>query len=141
MRLVPPGNLSKKAVKAKVERCVGTQSFQVATEDGARYRRDCRHLRKTKEACRSSRPALVPEEGVQQTDQQSISLPEQAQTGHELYTPCTWTTVSSGQVDATNEHAMVSRQPEPLVQPGGLPEQGPRTRSGRVVKKPAYLRD
>ena len=54
VRLVPPGNPSKEAVKAKVERCVGTRSFEVATEDGARYRRNRRHLRKKKEACRSS---------------------------------------------------------------------------------------
>ena len=52
MGLVPPGNPSREAVKAKVERCVGTRSFEVATEDGARYRRNRRHLRKTKEACR-----------------------------------------------------------------------------------------
>ena len=56
VQLVPPENPSKEAVKAKVERCVGTRSFEVATEDGARYRRSRRHLRKTKEACRSSRP-------------------------------------------------------------------------------------
>ena len=54
VRLVPPGFPSKEVVKAKVERCVGTQSFEVATEDGARYRRNRRHLRKKKEACRSS---------------------------------------------------------------------------------------
>ena len=138
---VPPGNPSEEAVKAKVERCVGTRSFEVATEDGARYRRNRRHLRKTKEACRNSRPALVAEEGVEQSDQQSTSLPEQAQTGDELSASCKRTTVPSGRGDATNGHAMASRQPEPLVQPSGLPVQGPTTRSGRVVKKPAYLRD
>ena len=87
------------------------------------------------------RPAFVAEEGVEQSDQQWTSLPEQAQTGHELSAPCKRTTVPSGRVDATNGHAMASRQPEPLVQPSGLPVQGPTTRSGRVVKKPAYLRD
>ena len=138
---MPPGDPSKEAVKGKVERCVGTRSFEVATEDGARYRRNRRHLRKKKEACRNSRPALVAEEGVEQSDQQSTSLPEQAQTGHELSAPCKRTTVPSGRGDATNGHAMASRQPEPLVQPSGLPVQGPTTRSGRVVKKPAYLRD
>ena len=40
MRLVPPGNSSKEIVKVKVERCVGTRSFEVVTEDGARYRRN-----------------------------------------------------------------------------------------------------
>ena len=138
---MPPGNPSKEAVKAKVERCVGTRSFEVATEDGARYRRNRRHLRKTKEACRSSRPALVAEEGVEQPHQQSTSLPEQAQTGHELSAPCKRTTVPSGRVDTTNGRAMASRQPEPLAKPSGLPVGGPTTRSVRVVKKPTYLRD
>ena len=121
---VPPGNPSEEAVKAKVERCVGTRSFEVATEDGARYRRNRRHLRKTKEACRNSRPALVAEEGVEQSDQQSTSLPEQAQTGHELSVPCKRSTVPSGPVDTTNGRAMASRQPEPLAQPSGLPVRG-----------------
>ena len=52
MQLVPPGNPSKEAVKANVERCVGTRSFEVAP----------------KEACWSSRPALVAEGGVEQSD-------------------------------------------------------------------------
>lgn len=52
VQLVPPENPSKEAVKANVERCVGTRSFEVAT----------------KEACRSSRPALVAEGGVEQSD-------------------------------------------------------------------------
>ena len=94
MQLVLSGNPSKETVKAKVEN--GNQSFEVATEDGARYHRNHHHLRKTKEACRSSRPALVAEEGVEPSDQQSTSLPEQVQTGHELSAPCKWTTVPSG---------------------------------------------
>ena len=52
VQLVPPENPSKEAVKENVERCVGTRSFEVAT----------------KEACRSSRPALVAEGGVEQSD-------------------------------------------------------------------------
>ena len=61
MRLVPPGNSSKEIVKVKVERCVGTRSFEVVTEDGARYRRNRRHMRRTKEAYRSPKPGLVAE--------------------------------------------------------------------------------
>ena len=52
VQVVPPENPSKEAVKANVERCVGTRSLGVAT----------------KEACRSSRPALVAEGGVEQSD-------------------------------------------------------------------------
>ena len=88
MRLVPPGNLNKEAVKAKAERCVGTRSFEVVTEDGARYRRNRRHLRRTKEAYRSPKPGLVVEGDTEQPEQQSLSLPERAQTGHELSAPC-----------------------------------------------------
>ena len=70
-----------------------------------------------------------------------ISLPEQAQTGHELSVMCTQTNVASGQADATNEHAMVFRLPKPRVQPVGLAVQGPTMRLGRVVRRPSYLKD
>ena len=87
MRLVPPGNSRKEIVKVKVERCVGTRSFEVVTEDGARYRRNRRHMRRTKEAYRSPKPGLVAEGDTEQPEQQSLSLPERAQTGHELSAP------------------------------------------------------
>ena len=51
MRFMPPGKSTKEAGKAKVERCVGTRSYEVVTKDGVRYRRNRRHLRKTKEPC------------------------------------------------------------------------------------------
>ena len=63
VRLVPPGNSSQEAVKAKFERCVGTRSLEVFTEDGAKYRRDRRYLRKTK-ACQSPTPGLVAERAL-----------------------------------------------------------------------------
>ena len=72
-------------------------------------------------------------EGALQSDQHTISLPEQAQTSHELSVMCMQTNIASGQADATNEHAMVSRLPEPQVQHIGLPVQGLTMRSGRVV--------
>ena len=105
MRLLSPGNSSKEAVNAKVERCVRTRSF----EGGARYHRNRRHLTRTK----SPKPGLVAEEDTVQPDQQSLLLPEQAQTGHELSAPCMLTNVPSGQADAINEPAVTSRQPEP----------------------------
>ena len=46
VRFVPS---TKEAVEAKVERCVGTRSYEVVSDDGARYCRNRRHLRKTKE--------------------------------------------------------------------------------------------
>ena len=86
---------------------------KVVTEDGARYRRNRRHLRRTKEAYRSPKPGLVAEEDTVQPDQQSLSLPEQEQIGHELSAPCMLTNVPSGQADALNEPAVTCRQPEP----------------------------
>ena len=68
-------------------------------------------------------------------------VPEQAQTSHELSVPYMQKNVPSGQEDATNEPAMTSRQLEPHVQPVMLPLQGPTARSGRIVTKPAYLKD
>ena len=141
VQLVRTGNSSVEGVKAKVERCVGTRSLEVFTEDGARYRRNRCHHRKTEATCRSPKPGLVAEEGAAQTDQQSISLPEQAQTGYELSMMRMQTNVARGQADATDEHAMVSRLLEPRVQPVGLPVQGLTMRLGRVVRWPAYLKD
>ena len=141
VRLVRTGKSSEEGVKAKVERCVGTRSLEVFTEDGARHRRNRHHLRKTKEACRSPKPGLVAEEGAVKPDQQSISLPEQAHTGYELSVVRMQTNVARGQADATNEHAMVSRLLEPRVQPVGLPVQGLTMHLGRVVRGPAYLKD
>ena len=57
VRFMPPGKSTKEAVKAKVERCVGTRSYEVVTEDGARYRRNRRHLRKSKEPCGGPKPS------------------------------------------------------------------------------------
>ena len=113
----------------------------MVTEDRARYCPNRRHLRRTKEAYRGPKPGLVAEEDTEQTDQQSLSLPEQAQTGHELSAPCMQANVPSGEADATNEPAVTSRQPEPRGQPVASPLQGPTTRSGRVIKRPAYLKD
>ena len=37
VRFMPPGKSTKEAVKARVERCVGTRSYEVVTNDVARY--------------------------------------------------------------------------------------------------------
>ena len=47
-----------------------------------------RHMRRTKEAYRSPKHGLVAEGDTEQPEQQSLSLPERAQTGHELSAPC-----------------------------------------------------
>ena len=80
----------------------------------------------TKEACWSSRPALV-------------AWRRRWAIGSTVNI-LTWTSTdwswglqqpTSGQVDATNGHAMASQQPEPLVQPSGLSVQGPTMQTGR----------
>ena len=50
MRLIPPRSLTGESIKARVDNSVGTRSYEVVTEDGARYRRNRRHLRKTRES-------------------------------------------------------------------------------------------
>ena len=114
---------------------------KVVAEDGARYRRNSHHPRRTKGAYRSPKPGLVAEEDTEQPDQQSLSLPEQAQTGHELSAPCMYANVPSGHADPISEPAVTSRQPEPGGQHVACPLLGPTSRSGRVVKRPAYLKD
>jgi len=49
VRFIPPGSTTKEAVKARVGKQVGIRSYEVITEDGAQYRRNRKHLRKTKE--------------------------------------------------------------------------------------------
>lgn len=77
VRLISPEKSTKEAVKTQVKRCVGTRSYvEVVTEDGARYRRNRRHLRKTKEPYGGPKPSLVAEKGAEQPSQQSMSLPK-----------------------------------------------------------------
>ena len=54
VRLIPPRSPTGESVKARVDNSVGTRSYEVVTEDGARYRRNRRHLRKTRESYNSS---------------------------------------------------------------------------------------
>ena len=77
------------------------------------------------------------EEGAKQPSQQLMSFPERGQTSHELAAPCIQTDAPSSQADATNEPVLPSGNPEPVA----LPVQGPTTRSGRVVRRPGYLKD
>ena len=49
VRYIPPGSLTKEAVKARVDKQVGMRSYEVITEDRAQYRPNQKHLQKTKE--------------------------------------------------------------------------------------------
>ena len=50
VRLMPPRSLTRESVKARMDKSVGTRSYEVVTEDGARYRRNRRRLRKKHES-------------------------------------------------------------------------------------------
>ena len=50
VRLIPHRSLNNESVKARLDKSVGTRSYEVVTEDGARYRRKRPHLRKTRES-------------------------------------------------------------------------------------------
>ena len=50
VRLIPLRSLTSESVKARVDKSVGTRSYEVITEDSARYRRNRRHLLKTRES-------------------------------------------------------------------------------------------
>ena len=50
MRLIPPRSLTNEAVKARVDRSAGPRSYEVITEDGARYRRKGKQKIRTTEA-------------------------------------------------------------------------------------------
>ena len=46
VRLIPPRSPTGEIVKARVDSSVGSRSYEVVTEDGARYRRNRRHENK-----------------------------------------------------------------------------------------------
>ena len=109
VRLIPPGSPTKEAVKARVHGQVGTRSYEVVTEDGARYRRNRVHLRKTKEDHKEDK-RQPPRTDTTPTSEAAIEEP----------------TLSGPEV------------PEPSL---ATPATEVKTRSGRLVKPPLYLRD
>ena len=109
----------------------------MGTEDGAKYRRNRRHLRKTKKPCEGAKSSSVAEEGAKQPSQQLMSFPRRAQTTNEPAAPCIQTDAPSSQADTTNEPVLPTENAEPVA----LPVQGAMIRSGRVVRRPGYLKD
>ena len=59
VRLIPPRSPTGESVKARVDNSVGTRSYEVVTEDGARYRRNRRHFRKTRESYNRSALTVI----------------------------------------------------------------------------------
>ena len=150
MRLIPPRSLSSESVKARVDKSVGTRSYEVVTEDGARYRWNRRHLRKTRESYNRSmltRNLNLTECFVQQGISQKASPSKQ--TERAAVAPA----VSEQQeavVPMVPEQQGACRDPVTLQgqgqsessgQPIAVSEYPKTTRLGRVGKRPQYLKD
>jgi len=137
VRFIPPGSTTKEAVKARVGKQVGIRSYEVITEDGAQYRRNRKHLRKTKED-----DILIKTRGLHAHTTPALSMtpaprepavatpikPSPDPTGH--------TTRSERTVTPHPKEPAVATPIEPFSQATGY-----KTRSGRAVKPPSYLQD
>lgn len=127
---------------------MGTRSYEVITEDGARYRQNRRHLGKTRESCNRStltRNSNVTECFNQQGTNQTPSSSKQAERAavaptmseqEEAVVPAV-----SKQQEAWGGPVTLQGQPESSSQPMAVSEHPKTTRSGRVVKRPQYLKD
>ena len=115
VRLIPPGRSEKQAVKARVSNQLAPRSYEVVTENGASYRRNRRHLRRTKED-------FDPECTVPVSTIPERALPELPSTTTAATKP-----TAKPAVPARPE-ATAAQQP--IV-----------TRSGRTVRRPKYLTD
>ena len=148
VRLIPPRSPTGERVKARVDKSEGTQSYEVVTEDGARYRRNRRLLRKTRESYNRSaltRNLSLTERMVSHGRSQKASPSKQIERAavapvvaeqQEAVVPavceqqgaCRDPVTFQGQSESSSQSIAVSEVPKT-------------TRSGRVVKRPQYLKD
>ena len=110
VRLIPPRGVTNEAVKARVDKPVGTRSYEVITEDGARYRRNRRHLRKTRESYESG---TTTRNSNQQISNQTAS--PSMQTERTAVAPAL-----SEQTEARRDPVILQRKPESSSQPAAL---------------------
>ena len=126
---------SKEWTKATVDKEVHIRSYQVHTEDGRNYRRNCRHLRQTREPFIK---ALFVEFSTDLSQQQqpkglvhasSVSVPE-VPTDSSVIQPESFSvqTTRSGHIVFVFASGVSTSEPAVTVTT---------TRSGRVVRKPA----
>ena len=146
--LIPPRSLTGESVKARVNNSVGTRSYEVVTEDGARYRRNRRHLRKTRESYNRSTltrnlsltERLVPHGRSQkaspskQTERAAVAPAVSEQQEAVVPAVCE-------QQGACHDPVTLQGQSESSSQPIAVCGFPKTTRSGRVVKMPQYLKD
>ena len=148
VRLIPRRNPTGESVKARVDNSVETRSYEVVTEDGARYRRNRRHLRKTRESYNRSAltrnlglaERLVPHGRSQktspskQTERAAVASAVSEQQEAVVPTVCE-------QQGVCRDPVTLQGQSEPSSQPISVSEFPKTTRSGRVVRRPQYLKD
>ena len=146
VRLIPPRSLTNEAVKAKVNKPVVIRSYEVITEDGARYQRNRRHLKKTAKYYDRSTlarnlnlrasPSKQAEEAVAvpAVSEKAVSPLKQAERA--AVVPAV-----SEQTKACRDPFTLQRQSESSNQPMAVSELPRTTRSGRVVKRLRYLKD
>ena len=134
-------------MKARVDKSVGTRSYEVVTENGARYRQNRCHLRKTRESYNRSaltRNLSLTERVVPHGRSQKASPSKQTRAAvapavaeqQEAVVPavceqqgtCRDPVTLQGQSESSSQSFAVSEFPK-------------MTRSGRVVKRPQYLKD
>ena len=110
----------------------GSRSYEVITEDGARYRQTRRHLRKTRQSYNRSKSQTESQSKQAEraavapviSEQQKAVVPEESEQTGVCLDPVT-----------------LQGQSESSSQPIALSEHPKTTRSGRVIKRPQYLND
>ncbi len=152
VRFQPPGK--QIWVKAKVQNQVDVRSYAVRTEDGREYRRNRKHLRSSKEQFREKekrpvisyqprieRPTLMtaqqklPEQSNQQ--QPALNTDGEKSTNETLVTPRSPQGKSAVPVSKSPKSPVKGEMSKTLQ----MPIETQMTTRGRVVKRPAYLRD
>ncbi|XP_028416059.1 uncharacterized protein LOC114539643 [Dendronephthya gigantea] len=139
VRLIPPGDRQNQAVKARVNGQVGPRSFAVETESGAIYRRNRRHLRRTKEDFNQAESAVKLHSGVSTPldrvpEKPCNTPPEKLRDTPSKPTP----EVPPLRQSSAPEPSVTNSNPSATE--GVTTAQPPIvTRSGRTVRKPKYL--
>ena len=135
MRVAPKqGDRERKRFKAHVEEQVDIQLYEVRTEDGKLYRRNCRHLHQSKEPfgqTAETSPVVQPQHNQINTSPTTAEPTIPKATGQP---------VQNVPVDLPKQTEPVtmssSKEPPPTTKPTTV-----LTRSGRVSRAPQYLQD
>ena len=145
VRLVPPGNRRGEAVKARVNGQVGPRSFEVETENGSIYRRNRRHLRRTKEEFSKTEVAVKLHSGASTPVDTPIDPTPEVSRETEEASPSRQSSVPELSASPSRQSSVPEMSESNLRPPptkNVTTTQTPIvTRSGRTVRKPKYLGD